>query len=205
MLNKTKQLYDWMGAKVQSPYADFFLGFLFYLEAIFFVPTDPILVLYCIKRKNRALTYATITTAASVLGGITSYLLGLALWETFGQQIIHNKIINYILTPDNFAYLSAQYQRHAWLAILVAGFTPIPYKAATLTAGFCKLSFIPFVICSFIARGARFYLIALIIKFCGEHIKRSINRYFNLIVLATFATAVLIIWLLKQKFLYTGS
>lgn len=185
MLKYAKQLYEWMGTRVYSPHANLFLGVLFYLEAIFFLPTDPMLVLYCIERQNKAYRFAAIATCASVLGGITGYFMGLFLWNHFGQTIIHNSFINYIVSPSTFTYLSEQYKHYDWLAILIAGFTPIPYKAATLTAGFCKLSFIPFVLCSIIARGARFFLIAGVITIFGPQMKKSIDRYFNIMVILT--------------------
>lgn len=193
-----KKLYYWMGKKVYSPYADYFLGFLFYLEAIFFVPTDPMLLFYCIERRNRAFTYALIATIASGLGGITAYWIGYTLWATMGEQIIHTNIINYILSPSMFYYIREQYRAYEFWAVLLAGFTPIPYKAATLSAGFCKLSFIPFVICSFIARGSRFFLIALIIKLWGPQVKQYIDRYFNLLLFLFIMMIVLGVWVIRR-------
>ena len=190
MLSVFKRTYDWMGSSINSVYADYILGFLFYLEAIFFLPTDPILIVYCLERRDRALWYATVATIGSVLGGMTSYALGALLWNSMGEQIIHNQYVNCILSPDMFYSLSAKFQAHEWLAILIAGFTPIPYKAATLAAGFCRISFVPFVIASAIARGARFFLFAIVCKLYGEKIKDSINKYFNILLLVA---AVLII------------
>ncbi len=184
-----------MGASIHSPYADYILGFLFYLEAIFFLPTDPILILFCLERRDRAITYATISLIGSVLGGITSYVIGAFLWNTFGESIIHNNIINYVLTPKMFYHLAAQYQKYDWLAVGIAGFTPVPYKAATLAAGFCKLSFWPFVLSSIVSRGARFYLLAIVCKLFGEHIKDSVHKYFNLILLFTIVIIILTVWL----------
>lgn len=195
MLNILKKPYQWMGASINSPYADYILGFLFYLEAIFFLPTDPILILYGLERRDKAIWYATVSLIGSVLGGITSYMIGVYLWNTYGEAIIHNNIVNYVLTPKMFYELSAKYQQYDWLAVAIAGFTPVPYKAATLTAGFCKLSFIPFVLSSIISRGARFYLLALMCKVFGEHIKDSVHKYFNLILLFSVLIIVLTVWL----------
>ncbi len=195
MFNRIKKFYDRMGKKVHSPRADALLGFLFFLEAIFFLPTDPILILYCLERRNRALTYATIATIASVLGGITSYMIGSYLWDIAGQQIIFNTYINYLIGPQKLLHAMELYRRHEWWAIFIAGFTPVPYKAATLTAGFCKLSFIPFVICSFFARGARFYALAIVIKIFGVQIKNTLNRYFNIILVLTLVLIAVSIWL----------
>ena len=191
MIAWLRRSYEWMGATIHSPFADYILGFLFYLEAIFFLPTDPILIVFCLERRERAVYYATVALIGSVLGGITSYLLGVFLWQTCGEAIIHNHWVNYVMSAKNFHYLSAQYQKYEWWAILVAGFTPVPYKAATLAAGFCKLSFPPFVLCSIIARGARFYILALLCKIYGEEIKEWVQKYFNLILLLALVLIIL--------------
>lgn len=193
-----KQFYNRLASYVYSPYAESILAFLFFLEAIFFLPTDPMLIMFCLSRRENAFRYATIATISSVIGGITSYFIGFMLWNYAGEQIIHNKLINYILTPAAFTHLSEQYRQYEWLAILIAGFTPIPYKAATLTAGFCKLSLIPFIFCSLIARGARFYLLAAIIKIVGVHVQESINRYFNIIIGLTALAIVFSLWFVMR-------
>lgn len=191
MLAWFKKSYAWMGATINSPYASYILCFLFYLEAIFFLPTDPILIVYCIEQQNKAITYATIALIGSVLGGMTSYLLGALLWDSCGEQIIHHPWVTYIMSPSLFYKLAHQYQEHEWTAIFIAGFTPIPYKAATLAAGFCKISFAPFVLCSIIARGARFYALALICKTWGGLVKGSVEKYFNVLLL--FAVILIIL------------
>jgi membrane protein YqaA with SNARE-associated domain len=183
MILAVKRLYHWMGSQVYSPYATPILALLFYLEAIFFVPTDPMLVLFCIERRDRSLFYATVATIASVLGGLTSYALGYALWANAGSAIIHNSYVSHFISPATFAHLCQQYELYEWQAILIAGFTPIPFKAATFAAGFCRLSLVPFILCSIIARGARFYFVAIIIKIWGARMKDYIDRYFNILVL----------------------
>lgn len=187
--------YEWMGESLYSPYADYILCFLFYLEAIFFLPADPLLLLFCVERRDRALMYATIALIGSVLGGMTSYALGATLWHYYGEQIIHHPAINCILTPARFYEASALFKQHEWGAILIAGFTPIPYKAATLAAGFCRISFSSLVFGSIIARGARFYLLAAGCILFGEQIKGSIEKYFNVILLAVALLLILSIWL----------
>jgi len=187
-----------MGKKVHSPYATPFLVFLFFIEALFFIPVDPILIIYCLERKDWALRYAALATAASVVGGMVGYFIGFTLWQTVGPQILHTSFVSSIISPTTFAYLAKQYNHYAHWAILVAGFSPIPYKAATLSAGFCNISFIPFVFFSIIARGARFFLIAGVIKIWGQQIKQFIDRYFNLLVTLTMIVIVLLIWFLKR-------
>ena len=193
-----KSLYKWMGSRVHRKHADLILVILFFFEAlIFIIPTDPMLIIYCIERRNNAIWYALLATIGSVLGGITGYIIGYILWQSAGQAIIHNQWINMILKPADFYYLCDMYKEHEYLAIFIAGFTPVPYKAATFTAGFCSLAFVPFVLCSIIARGSRFLIYAITITIWGEQIKEYIDRYFNLLVLSIIVLIAFSIWLCK--------
>lgn len=173
-----KRLYDWMGTKVHSQHAESFLAAMFFIEAIFFLPVDPLLILYCIENKHKVFWYATIATFSSVVGGIAAYTLGFAVWEAIGQ-----KIVDLSISPVTFIHLCEQYKKYESTAVLVASFTPIPYKAVTLTAGFCKLSLLPFIFFSFIGRGARFYLVATVLHFWGPQVKTYIDRWFTILVL----------------------
>jgi membrane protein YqaA with SNARE-associated domain len=194
-----KALYTWMGSRVYTKHGTLMLGILFYLEAmVFILPTDPMLIVYCIERRSRAFWYATVATVCSVLGGVTGYIIGYYLWQHAGEAIIHNAWLNLIIKPDDFYYLCDLYKEHEFLAIFIAGFTPVPYKAATFTAGFCGLAIIPFIVCSFLARGARFYLYAIAISIWGKQIKEYIDRYFNLIVVCIPILIALCIWLCRR-------
>lgn len=187
-----RQLYDWMGTHVHKPYATPFLAAAFFVEAIFFLPTDPLLILYCVERRKQALWYAAVATVASVLGGITAYYIGYALWESIGSTLVH-----WCLSPEQFASLTLRYaEKEAW-AVLIAGFSPLPYKAVTLTAGFCRLPLAPFIICSIIARGARFFLVGTVVYVWGPRIKEYIDRYFNLLVLLFVIIVIVSIWIFK--------
>lgn len=172
-----RRLYDWMGTLVHRPYGILILALFFFIEAIFILPAGPLLVLFCSERPKRSFFYALVGTLASVLGGITAYYIGFYIWEIAGQ-----KLVSLVTTPQKFDYLCQQYQTHEAGAILIAGLTPLPYKVITLTAGFCRIAFIPFVICSLVIRSARLFLIATIMFSWGAHIKDHINRYFNSLV-----------------------
>jgi len=192
-----KKLYDWLGSKVHSKYADIFLCFLFYFEAIFLIPVDPILILFCLEKRNKAFIYATMATVFSILGGITAYFLGSFLWDTAGHQILNFKIVTYILPKETFFYLRSLYHKYATWAILIAGFTPIPYKAATFSAGFCKLPITGFIMFSLISRGTRFFLEAGIIHIWGDKIKIFIDRYFNLLTVV-FILILMVIFFIAR-------
>ena len=187
-----RRLYDWMGSFVHSPYGDFILAAFFFIEAIFFFPSDPLLILFCIERQKKSLYYATVATFASVLGGIAGYYIGLSVWEVIGQRLV-----TIFSTQETFNHLCVQYKLYQNWAVLIAGFTPLPYKLVTLTAGFCKLPLLPFIVCSFIARGARFYLVAGIIYIWGATIKEYIDKYFNTLVFAFLLLVVLTVVIFK--------
>lgn len=188
-----KRVYDWMGRQVHSHYATPFLALLFFIEAIFFIPVDPILILYCVEKRRRALFYAFVATVASVAGGVLGYYIGYAIWETVGQKLIHM-----IVTPEDFNRIIVGFKENQILAVLIFGFSPLPYKAITLAAGFCKLSLLSFIICSFISRGARFFLYAVIIHIWGEQIKDFIERYFNTLVLLFTAIIAAGFWFILK-------
>jgi len=198
MLSSIRRMYDWMGTQVYSRYATPMLALLFYLEAIIFIPTDPMLIVYCIERRDKAYFYSTVATLSSVLGGLTGYGIGYILWHSVGPQIINSSIVNFIMSPETFYYLCGLYKKYEAWAILAAAFTPIPYKAATLSAGFCNLSLMPFIIASLIGRGARFYLYAITISIWGKQIKEYIDRYFNILVLSAMLLIFGAVWLIKH-------
>lgn len=173
-----RNVYDWMGKQVYSPYATPMLALLFFIEAIFFLPVDPLLILYCLEHRQNSWHYATVATIASVLGGIVGYLIGYAFWQVAGKFVL-----GWIISAQTFDSAVHLFNKWHMVAVLIAGFTPIPYKAVTYTAGVCHLPLLPFTFYSFIARGARFYLVAAIIYWWGASVKDYIDRYFNILVL----------------------
>lgn len=173
-----RKIYDWMGSKVGSRHADWWLIGLFFIESSFFViPVDPLLILYCVTHVHRAFYYASLATSASVVGGIFGYFIGAMLWQTVGPFFI-----SWIISEATFHNLVMRYKMYEHWAVLFGAFTPIPYKAITISAGFCNLSFIPFIIFSIIGRGARFFLVAGAIRLWGAQIQYCIDRYFNYLV-----------------------
>ncbi|MBS1988155.1 DedA family protein [Candidatus Dependentiae bacterium] len=179
-------VYDWMGSKVQQPYAEWWLVAFFFIESsIFIIPVDPLLILFCLQNSNRGLHYAAIATFASVAGGAFGYLIGACMWQTIGAQLVY-----WLISESTFNALVAKYTLYETWAVLIGGFTPVPYKAITISAGFCKLPFAPFIIFSLIARAARFFMLAGAIYYWGPMIKTFIDKYFNTLVVA-FALLVI--------------
>lgn len=155
-------------------------GRAFFIESsFFFIPVDPLLILFCIEDKKRSLFFATIATLASVVGGIFGYIIGWLLWDSIGVTLVR-----WIISEATFARVAGKYTLYQAWAVFIAGFTPVPYKAVTISAGFCKLPLIPFVFYSLISRGLRFFFIAGSIYLWGDHIKVFIEKYFNYLVIA---------------------
>ncbi len=190
--SKIRELYDWMGSFVNSPFGVPILAGFFFIEAIFFFPADPLLILFCVEKPRKSFYYATIATIASVIGGVCAYYIGMFIWHLIGEHLI-----NLFTSQETFDYLCNQYKLYQNWAVLIAGFTPIPFKAVTLTAGFCRLPLIPFIICSYIARGARFYLVAAIVHQWGKVVKKFIDENFNTLVLTFLILVILTVLVFK--------
>ena len=187
-----RKVYDWMGQKAHSKRAIPWLSFLFFIEAFFFIPVDPLLILFCVENNKRSFFYATVATISSVLGGIFGYMIGNLMWQSIGS-----KLVSWIISEATFNQAVLKYKFYQNWAVLIAGFTPLPYKAVTLSAGFCNLPLAPFIIFSLIARGTRFFLIAGAIKIWGVQIKNFIDKYFNQLALFFVLIIILGFWLLK--------
>ncbi len=175
-----------MGSKTSSRYANHWLAGLFFVEAFFFIPVDPLLILFCIENRKKSFYFASIATISSVFGGLFGYFIGAALWESIGI-----KLVNWIISENTFFKAVGTYKLYQNWAVLIAGFTPLPYKAITLSAGFCKLPILPFLTCSLISRGARFFLVAGLLRIWGAQVKSFIDRYFNHLVLL-FAVLIVV-------------
>jgi len=172
-----KKLYHWATKKVHTRYATPLLSALVAIEGVLFMPTSSLLMVYCLERRSRAFYYATVTTIASILGGILGYIAGAFLWELIGHQLI-----GLFTTPEAFENLVTHYKTYSISGVFIASFLPMPYKLVTLTAGFCQLSLIPYIISISCARAIRFYLIALTVYFWGDRIQQILDRYFYYLI-----------------------
>lgn len=175
-----RNVYDWMGKKAHSKHGLFWLFILFFIEAsVFIIPVDPLLILFCVEHRKKSFFFASLATAASVLGGLFGYVIGFLLWDAIGA-----KIVSLLISQETFQVAVHRYTIYQAWAVLIGAFTPVPYKAITISAGFCKLPLMPFIIYSIIGRGLRFYIIAAAIYVWGQRIKDFIDKYFNYLVVA---------------------
>lgn len=177
-----RRLYNWMLSWAESPWGGWALFILAMAESIFFpVPPDVLLMALCIGMPKKSFKYALICTAGSVIGAIVGFGLGAFAWELVDSWFIPGIFSQAAF--DNVANLYAEW--NFWL-VFTAGFTPIPYKLITISAGVCLGlgEFGIFVLASLISRGLRFFLVASLIWKFGAPIKKFIDKYFNLCAIA---------------------
>ena len=181
-----RRLYDWTISWADSPYGTRALFLLAFAESSFFpIPPDVLLIALTLGRTSKAFYFASLTTLGSVLGGGMGYLIGYAFFEAIGRSILE-----FYDAMSYYEKLTALYQTNAFWVIFLAAFTPIPYKAITITAGVCRVAFPPFVGVSLIGRGLRFFLVAGLIWIFGGRIQAWIDRYFNWL---TWAFTILLV------------
>ena len=181
-----RRLYDWVLSLAEHPHAGLALFLVAFAESSFFpIPPDVLLIALALGVPHRAWRLALITTVGSVLGGIAGYGIGWGLMASVGQWILDIYGLH-----EQFERIREWYLRYDVWAVLIAGFTPIPYKVFTIAAGAFDMDLWRFTAASMVGRGGRFFLVAGLIYYYGAPIKSFIDRYFNLL---TVLFAVLLV------------
>ncbi len=192
-----KRLYEWVLNWANSPYASPALFIMAFAEASFFpIPPDVLLLAMAVGAPQKAIRFAVICTAGSVLGAMAGYALGWGLWGTIDHWFYH-----YIpgFTETLFLQLSQSFSDNAFVALFTAGFTPIPFKVFTIAAGAAAVPFILFVLTAILSRGLRYGLLALLIRQFGDGIKEWIDRYFNMLTILLTIIIIIGIALLQTQ------
>jgi len=155
-------------------FAPGYLAGLSFAESSFFpIPPDVMLAPMSLSQPQRAWFFAGLTTIASVAGGIAGYLIGLYFFDIL-QPYLHQW--GYW---DKFVQVRAWFDEWGFWAILIAGFSPIPYKLFTISAGVISMPFLPFVLASIVGRGARFYLVSGLMKWGGSAMEEKLHKYID--------------------------
>jgi membrane protein YqaA with SNARE-associated domain len=171
-----RRIYDWCIAAADKPYALWIIGAVSFAESSCFpVPPDIMLIPMSLARPNRAALYALVCTLTSVAGGVVGYGIGALLYDSLGQWLIHLYGLG-----DKVEVFRAGYAKWGALIILIKGVTPIPYKLVTITSGFAGYSLPLFVLFSVISRGARFFIVALLLNRYGDVIRAEIEKRLTL-------------------------
>ncbi len=191
-----RRLYEWVLHWAETPYGTWALFILALAESSFFpIPPDVLLIALAISIPAKAFRYALVCTAGSLIGGVIGYLIGYQFMEVVGFRIIR-----FYDLMEMYRSVGDLYNHYNALAVGIAGFTPIPYKVFTISAGAFKINFPVFLVASALSRAARFFLVGWLIYRFGPGIRSFIDRYFNALavvfVLLLVGGFVLIKWLL---------
>jgi membrane protein YqaA with SNARE-associated domain len=171
-----RRIYDWCIDAAHKPYALWIMGAVAFAESSFFpIPPDVMLIPMSLARPQRAWLYALVCTATSVLGGIVGYAIGALLYDSLGHWLI----TLYGLS-DKIDAFRASYAQWGALIIIGKGLTPIPYKLVTIASGFAGYNVGLFILCSIIARGGRFFIVAVLLNRYGDTIRAEIEKRLGL-------------------------
>ena len=184
-----RNLYDWVLKWADSKYGPLALGLMALAEASFFpIPPDVLLIALCLGSQNKSFRFALICSLGSILGAIIGYGIGSFLWWSSPSTFtpLANFFFNIIpgFSSDVFYSIKTQYEQWNFWIIFTAGFTPIPFKLFTISAGAFKINFAAFVLARLVGRSARFFLVSGLIKKYGEPIHVFIDNYFNILAIA---------------------
>lgn len=179
-------MYDMALRWARHRHAVKYLGGLSFAESVFFpIPPDVMLAPMSLSQPDKAWRFALITTLASILGGIAGYWLGYFAFDAWLSPIIESW--GYTHKIETATQWFADYG--VWV-VFVAGFSPIPYKVFTTSAGFLQMAFFPFLIASAVGRGARFFLVAGLMRWGGAPMEAKLRQYVEVLGWAVVLLAV---------------
>ena len=200
-----RKLYDWVLHWAETPYGPWVLFILAFAEASFFpIPPDALLIALVLGVRKKAFKFATLCTIGSVLGALLGYSIGHFVWWNAPNEFSSIANFFYANVPGFnekiFFNVKELYDKWNFWIIFTAGFTPIPYKVFTITAGAFNVNLLLFLVASIASRAGRFFVVSFLIWKFGEQIKSFIDKYFNL--LAIVFTVLLIGGFVAIKYLF---
>jgi membrane protein YqaA with SNARE-associated domain len=192
-----RRLYDWTMSLAARKSAEAWLATIAFVESsVFLVPADVLFVPMAIARRDRAYRYAIVATIASVLGGIAGWLLG-----HYAYEAVAKPVLEFYGKFDTFEEWrkSASYETIA-LLLVTSGLSHIPpIKVVTILSGVAGVNIWLFIVSAIVARGARFWFLAYLLRRYGEPIRDFIEKRLGLI--ASVGAGALILLYLAYRWL----
>lgn len=177
----------------KHPAASRYLALLSFAESVIFpIPPDVMLAPMSLSQPSRAWHFALITTLASIVGGVAGYLLGFFAFDTLLQPFIEASGYAHKLETA-----IGWFETYGVWVVFLAGFSPIPYKVFTISAGVLQMAFLPFLIASAIGRGARFFLVASLMKWGGARMEEQLRKYVEVLGWAVVGLAIVAYLMLR--------
>ncbi|MDQ6993935.1 MAG: YqaA family protein [Mariprofundus sp.] len=181
-----RRSYDWTLAWATHPQASWALFSIAVIEAsVFPIPPDILLLALALSRPDKSLKFAAIATAGSVVGAMIGYAIGMFLFTTVALPLLE-----FYHAIDRFNEVKLWFAEYGLLVVLVAGFSPIPFKVITIAAGAFGLSFPLFVLAALVSRGARFYLEGGLMRWGGESLRNFVESHFEWLTVAVVLAVV---------------
>lgn len=184
-------MYDWVLKWSTHPLAVRYLALISFLESIIFpIPVDVMLAPMALAKPHRAWSLAAITTLASVAGGIVGFMLGY-----FAFDLVVAPMIEAAGYQARYEQAIAWFTEYGFWVVFIAGFSPIPYKVFTVSAGALHMAILPFILASAVGRAGRFFLVAGLIYWGGEAMEKKLRSMIDIIgwtVLALIVIAYLV-------------
>ena len=181
-----RRLYDWILHWAETKYGVPALFLLALAESSFFpIPPDVLLIPLALGARSKAIRFALVCSVASIVGGMVGYSIGYFTWWSGAEaySAVAMFFFNHIpgFSEQVFLNIQEKYEIYNFLIVFTAGFTPIPFKIITISAGAFSVNFPMFLLASMVSRSARFFLVALLIRQFGEPITVFIDKYFNIL------------------------
>ncbi|MDQ6972292.1 MAG: YqaA family protein [Mariprofundaceae bacterium] len=180
----------------EHPQAQVALFLIAMIEAsVFPIPPDILLLALALGRPELGLRFAAISTAGSLLGACIGYLIGMLLFASVAEPVLEF----YGAVPQ-FEHVQTLFTEYGLWVVLIAGFSPIPFKVITIAAGAFGLSFVPFLLATLISRGARFFLEGALLRWGGVRLRALVDQHFELLTLAVVvlvAAGFVLLWMLR--------
>ena len=170
-------IYEWTLKWAEHKFAPRMLAVLTFAESVFFpIPPDVLLAPMVLAKPEKAWRLASLTTVSSIVGGVVGYLLGYLMFEPWIQPLITE--FGY---QDRFDIAMEWFAQWGVWVVFIAGFSPIPYKLFTVSAGFLQMAFLPFVLASAVGRGMRFFLVAGLIQWGGSAMEKKLRHWVDVL------------------------
>ena len=180
-------LYDWTMQLANNPRAIWLLGFVSFIEAIFFpIPPDVLLIPMILANIKRAWLYAFVTTITSVIGGLVGYAIGYLAYEQIAEPLLLS-----LGKQAAMSLFSSSINENGFLIVLTAGISPIPFKVVSVMSGFTQMPVFVFLLSALLGRATRFFVVATLLKYYGDAIKSFIETYLGWLFLVFIAFIVL--------------
>jgi membrane protein YqaA with SNARE-associated domain len=180
-----QKLYDKALAWSKHRHAIKLLCAVSFAESSFFpIPPSIMLAPMALSQPDKAFRLAMLTTIASVLGGILGYAIGYFMFDSIGPWL---ETTHYW---DSYLLAKQWFEEWGFWTIFIVGVSPIPYKVFTIAAGALSMTFMPFVLASLIGRGARFFLVAMLLAAGGARLEAKLREHMNRLGWATVALVI---------------